>query len=287
VGQVVHTLPEGGFVYGVTTLDDEVFLLRGPGRDEVEVYDVITYRLLRRLSVPNCRRLCDMTSCKHYRCVYISDDDVGCIHRLDSQGAATQWPVNDQPMRISVTKAHHVLVICYVVRKIKEFSTYGELLRELTLPDDVIYPWHAIQLTSGQFVVCQGGFNRDAVQRICTISADGQKIVRTHGGQRGSDTGQYNLPWHLAVDDDEFVFVADPTNRRVTLLSPTLDFVRHVVSRDKLKRWPRFLRDVLSRDKLKGHPWRLHLDVQRRRLYVVDNEYKGDEHVGRVIVFSV
>jgi len=194
--------------------------------------------------------------------VYISDSWVECIHRLDSQGAATQWPVNDSPDGISVNKAHHVLVVCPSVRKIKEFSTDGQLFRELTLPDDVIDPSHAIQLTSGQFIVCHGGHG-DAVHRVCTISADGQETVRAHGGQRGSHTGHYNVPHHLAVDDNEFVFVADYINRRVTLLSPTLGFVRHVVSRDKLK-WK---------------PGRLHLDVHRRRLYVADGK--------RVVVFSV
>jgi len=246
----------------VTTLDDEVFLLRYARRDQVKVYDVITYDLLRRLTVPNCELLDDMTSCKHYRCVYISDLGVKCIHRLDSQRAPTQWPVNDEPFGISVNKAHHVLVVCRFVRKIKEFTTFGQLFRELTLPDDVINPLHAIQLTSGQFIVCHGDFG-DAINRVCTISTDGQEIVRAHGGQRGSDTGQYDGPLHLAVDDNEFVFVVDHNNRRVKLLSPTLDFVRHVVSPDKLS-WPR----------------RLHLDVHRRRLYVADV-------AGRVVVFSV
>jgi len=163
-----------------------------------------------------------------------------------------------------VNKAHHVLVVCPFVRKINEYNTYGQLLRELTLPVDVIHPWHAIQLTSGQFIVCHGGLS-NAVDRVCTISADGQEIVRAHGGQRGSDTGQYNWPIHLAVDGNDFVFVADYHNGRVTLLSPTLDFVRHVVSPDKLKEGP----------------YRLHLDVQRRRLYVAEIE------AGRFVVFSV
>jgi len=241
----------------VTTLDDEVFLVTGAERDQVEVFDVITYRLLRRLTVPNCRWPVDMTSCKHYRCVYISDPIVDCIHRIDSQGADTQWPVNDEPVGISVNKAHHVLVVCRSVRKIKEFNTYGQLLRELTLPDDVINPSHAIKLTNGQFIVCHAGLF-DYFHRVCTISADGQETVCAHGGQ----LGQYNVPCRLAVDDNEFVFVADNSSR-VTLLSQTLGFVRHVVSRDKLK-W------CLDR---------LHLDVQRRRLYVADG--------GRVVVFSV
>jgi len=255
----------------VTTLDDEVVLVRPGGHDQVEVYDVITYRLRRRLTVPNLRAFNDMATCKHYRSVYISDHFIDCVHRLGSKGAATQWPVRDKPGGISVNKAHQVIVVCPFVRKIKEFSTHGELLRELTLADDFIHPWHAIQLTSGQFIVCHGGIG-DAINRVCTISANGRKTVRAHGGHRGSGTGQYSEPRHLAVDDNECVFVVDLYNRRVTLLSPKLDFVRHIVSRDKLNWWP----------------LRLHLDVQRRRLYVADNEYEdGEFTAGRVVVFSV
>jgi len=118
--------------------------------------------------------------------------------------------------------------------------------------------------------VCHGRFD-DPVHRVCMMSADGRHIVHSHGGQRGSDTGQYDVPLRLAVDDNEFVFVADVNNRRVTLLSPTLEYVRQVVSRDQLK-W---------------EPHRLYLHQQQRLLYVADNEWKDGEWIGRVVVFSV
>jgi len=263
VGQLVHTLPEGAAVRGVTLLAGELYLVRLEERDQVEVYDVITYRLQRRLTVPDARWFADMTSCEHYRCVYISDPGDNCVHRLDvQQGAVTRWTVNDAPWGLSVNAAHNVLVTCPNVRKIKEFSSHGQLLRELTLPDDVINPWHAIQTRTGQFIVCHGGLV-DPVHRVCMISADGRHIVHSHGGQRGSDTGQYDVPFHLAVDDNEFVFVADYGNRRVML-----EYVRHVVSRDQLEWWP----------------WRLCLDTERRLLYVTDSEWLTG---GRVVVISV
>jgi len=274
VGQVVHTLPEGEPVHGVTLLADEVYVLRRQLCDQVEVYDVINYRLQRCLTVPNSLGLItDMTSCKHYRCVYIADDYPGtCIHRLDVQGDFTQWAVNDKPEGLSVNAAHNVLVTCDEVRKIKEFSSHGDLLRELTLRDDVINPSHAIQTRNGEFIVCHGGL-RDAVRRVCKISADGRHIIKSHGGQPGSDIGQCDVPTHLAVDSNEFVFVADRCNSRVTLLSPTLDYIRQVVSPDDLK----------------GGPNRLCLDIHRRRLYVTDSEYNkhGKFTTGRVVVFSV
>jgi len=273
VGQVVHTLPEGKTVVGVTSLGDEVFVLRPKEDDHVEVYDAITYQLQRCIDIPDARGFEDMTSCEHYHCVYIADYGVWCIHRVDVQGGATHWAVNDKPHGLSVTKAHNVLVTCPDVQKIKEFSSHGDLLRELTLPDDVVHPWHAIQLTTGRFVVCHGSTEHgDKLHRVCLVNADGSEILRSRGGQRGSGTGQYNVPIHLAVDGNEFVFVADLNHQRVTLLSPKLNHVRRVVSRDKL-RWV---------------PWCLHLDVQRRRLYVADNKWKGDKYTaGRVVVFSV
>jgi len=271
VGQVVHTLPEGEPVWGVTSLADEVYVLRVKARDQVEVYDVITYRLQRRLTVPDLLSFTDMTSCEHYRCVYIGNYNDECIHRLDVQGAVTLWAVNDEPLGLSVNAAHNVLVTCRYVRKIKEFSSHGDLLRELTLPGDVINPWHAIQTRNGQFIVSHGDRD-DAVHRVCKISVDGRDIVQSHGGPPGSDIGQYDVPAQLAVDNNDFVFVVDINNRRVTLLSPTLDYVRQVVSRDKLN----------------GCPVRLYLDTQRRRLYVTDNEWQdGKFTAGRIVVFSV
>ena len=102
MGQLVHTLPEGEPVYGVTSLAGEIYLLRRKKRDQVEVYDVITYRLQRCLTVPNIRSFADMTSCEHCRCVYMSDGGGACVHRLDVQGAFTRWTVNDRPQGLSV-----------------------------------------------------------------------------------------------------------------------------------------------------------------------------------------
>jgi len=207
-----------------------------------------------------------MAACEHWRCVYIADPVADCIHRLGARGAATQWPVNDKPQDLSVNGMHSLLVTCRDARKIKEFSSCGKLLRELRLPGDVTEPHHAVQLTSGQFVVCHG-FRHNAVNRVCKISEDGRRAVQSHGGQRGSASGQYDGPVHLAVDDNEFVFVADYYNRRVTLLSPTLGYIRQVTGSEDLK-WC---------------PLRLYLDARTRRLYVADNECKdGDLTAGRL-----
>ena len=201
-------------------------------------------------------------------CIYICGGDDKCVHRVpllsgddvdddDVDADETMWSVNDEADGLSVTDTHNVLVTCPDVKKLKEFTTNGKLLRQIKLPQEVVSPWHAIQLSSGEFVVRHGD-STAPVNRVCLIDCDGH-VVKSYGGSAGSGSQQMNAPAHLAVDRNGFVFVADHNNRRV-LLSPDLTYVREVVSREQLK-WK---------------PWRLYLDVDRRRLYIADDErWKG------------
>jgi len=275
VVRVLHTLPDGEPVRGVTSLDDLLYVLRGgKSSEQIEVYNEDSYKLQRCITVPELSACNDMIVCAHNRCAYISDiaDTNKCIHRVGlPQGVdVTNWPVNDKPRRLSVTDTHSVLVTCREVRVIKEFSTDGKLLRQILLPRDVVSPLHTIQLSSGEFVVCHGDVS-DPVHRVCLIGSDG-RVVKSYGGPKGSGTQQIHVPMHLAVDRNGFVLVVDVNNFRVLLLSPALTFVR----------------EVESREQLKLRPLRLWLHSDRRRLYVAVNEWKdGRSTAGRVVVVSV
>ena len=273
VGQLFHALPEGEPVRGVAVLEGMIYVLRDKSAVQVEVYDVASYSLQRCLTVPDARAFADMTSCDHYRCVYMSDPVAKCVHRLDVQNNFKMWPINDIPACLSVNIVRNLLVTCSDQQKIKEFSASGYYLRDIPLPVGVVNPRHAVELPSGGFIVCHGSSRlNDPIHRVCMVSPDGHHIVHSHGGYRGSNTGQYNGPHHLAVGDNGFVFVVDVFNRRVTLLSETLNYIRQVVTRKELKRWP----------------GRLCLDVLRSRLYVTDNDVKeGRNTSGRVVVFNV
>ena len=281
VGRVIQTLPDREPVCGVTSLDNRLYVLRGSkSTEQIEVYDVDSYDLLHCLTVPGFGAVDDIVACAHNRCAYIADWLHNSIHRVALPDAAvtlllqrpavTRWPVNDKPARLSLTATHGVLVTCDKVSKMKEYSTDGQLLRVLTLPEDVVSPWHAIQLSSGEFIVCHGR-RTDPALRVCLIGSDGS-VVNAYGGPCGSGRQQMDVPAHLAVDRNEFVCVVDQNNDRVLLLSPMLTNVREVVSRKQLKWKPR----------------RVHLDSHRGLLYVADNEYKGGKWTtGRVLVVSV
>ena len=262
----------------MTSLDNQFYLLRRKPSEQIEVYDVDSYCLQRCLNVPRCGTVYDMVACGHNRCIYVAD--TSHIHKValpggavrkwslnEGSGLLSKWSVNEVSGLLSLTVAHNVLVTCCKVRKIKEFSTDGKLLREIVLPQDVCSPLHTVQLSSGELVVCHGD-SGDPLHRVCLIGSDGQ-IVKSHGGPPGAGNQQVNLPAHMGVDGNDFIFVADQNNRRVLLLSPTLTYIR----------------DVVSPGQLKWFPVRLSLDVQRRRLYVADDEYKDSKYTtGRVIV---
>jgi len=259
---------------GVTSLDNHLYVLRAnKSSEQIEVYDIDSYGLLDYLTVPELGAGNDIVACGrgHNRCAYISDKPYKSVHRVAlSDATVTHWPVNDEPAGLSLTRTHGVLVTCRKVRKIKEFSTDGQLLHVLTLPQDAVSPRHAIQLPGGEFVVCHG-LPADPLHRVCLLGSDGS-LATSFGGPQGSGSEQMHVPTHVAVDTNEFVFVADTNNRRVLLLSPPLTYVRQVVSREHLRWWP----------------VRLHLDSDRGRLHVADNERSDGRWIsGRVVVVNI
>ena len=254
-------------VLGVTSVDDELFLLFGRNNNQIAVYSINDYRLLRHLNLPGLKPYDnnDMTSCAcvRHKCLYMADTDNSCIHRYDLSGTfsaamkrlvgspTSKWPVRYTPLGLSVTPSCNLLATCCgEPNKLVELSAdSGQCVREIALQSDIVNPCHGIQLTSGQIVVCHGAAGFNSLQRVCVVGDDG-KVARSYGGQRGSSVGQLSWPRHFAVDkDSQYIFVADQSNGRVVLLSPTLEFVRYVS-------------EGLSR------PHRLYLHQATRRLFV-------------------
>ena len=101
----VGTLAEGEQVVGLTTLGDELYVLRAKDRDQIEIYEAASnnnndsssssYGLVRCMSVPDCRGVQDMTSCDHFFCLYVADHVAECIHRLDVGTHGTDVGLNE------------------------------------------------------------------------------------------------------------------------------------------------------------------------------------------------
>ena len=128
MGRVLQTLREAELVFGVTSLDNLLYVLRGfKSSEEIEVYDTDSHQLQRCIIVPGLDTGNDIVACAHNRCAYISDHSNKCVHRVELPDSSdvTNWPVNDKPCFLSVTDTHAVLVTCAVVRKIKSLVLTG------------------------------------------------------------------------------------------------------------------------------------------------------------------
>ena len=247
-------------VLGMTSVDDELFVLFYRDDDQVAVYNINDYKLLRHLSLPGLEgdQSNNMMSCVRRKRLYVSNRDSNCIHRFDlSSSAITKWSVPNSPELLSVTLSSNLLVACG--EKLVELSAdSGQCVREIKLQSDIKCLCHAVQLTTGQFVVCHGYWDDgDFHQYVCLVDDEG-KVTRSYVGQPGSFE-QLRGPCYLAVDEDsQFVFVADfgsgLLGRRVVLLSPTLEFVCDY-----------------SDEEVSG-PHRLYLHQATRRLYVANGQ---------------
>ena len=82
VRRVVHTLPEGNAVCGVTSLDNLLYVLRQKRSKQIEVYDKDSYRFQHWLTVTTLDTMADIASCGHNRCLYVSGYTDKCIHRV-------------------------------------------------------------------------------------------------------------------------------------------------------------------------------------------------------------
>jgi DNA-binding beta-propeller fold protein YncE len=270
--KLIHSLKEDKPVMGLTTLNNELYVRRQTypynekdSDDIITLYSTETYRVLLSLQIPRLGSVEDMTSCNRHQCIYLSDSKNEVVHRIENKYIISKWPVNDAPRGLSVNSVHNVLVTCWNMRKINEFTTDGKLIREIRLQADIVHPRHTFELITDQFVVCHGDYN-DAVHRVCIVNSNGC-ILQSYGGSPGSGSGQLIGPCRLSVNG--YIFVADLNNDRVLMLSPNLTFSRTVVSG------------------LRG-PLRLRFDEQTGRLYIAHNKWENDKYVsGNVKVYDL
>jgi DNA-binding beta-propeller fold protein YncE len=251
-----------GAVHGVTSVDNEVYVVRA-NSSNIDVYTSDTYVLQRRLAVKALIDAVDMTSCGRYRCLYVADCTGAVVHRVEISRlrdvVPTSWEVRDRPYGLSVTSLEgHVLVACRDANRLKQFTTLGQLVRDISLEPSVAGPRHAVQLSSGQFVVVHTG-RPDVTDRVSIITSDGRHVTVSYSGYL------LNYPTHVAVDRRHgFIYVPDYSNRRVVVLNRDLIQVGEVGGT---------LRGVWA-------PRCVWFDAECRRLYVA-------ECGGRIIVYDI
>jgi len=222
-----HVIPSSATgVLAVASLGDEVFVTRYDNSQKVEVYDAGTLSLQRSITVLGLgKQLYGLIACISNSCLYMSDYDNSCIHRAELTGsnAVTKWSVAFRPRGLSVNKAHNVVVACYESNKLQEYTTHGSLVREIFLHAGVTSPFHAVQLSSGDYVVslCMSS------GVVSVVGVDGQ-VRHSYGQSQTSDVGQMNNPRGLAVTKNDDIVVADHGNNRILSMNSSLSSIQQL-----------------------------------------------------------
>jgi len=251
-------------VSAVTSLGDDVFVARYNVSQQIEVYDAVTLTLQRRLKVPGLGvYISGLAACPNNNCFYASACDNDCVRRVELSGsnAVKKWYVASHPAGLSVNSEHNLIVVCRDANKLQEYTTHGYLVRKIRLRAGVTQPWHAIQLSTGDYVVSQ----RTSPGVVSVVGADGQ-VVRSYGQSQTSDVGQMDSPTSLAVTKNDDILVADEGNDRILLINSSLGSIQEL---------------ALSVDGGIYEPRGLCLDESRGRLYV--SEWGGE---CRMLVFD-
>jgi len=261
---VTHVIPGDLYVTGVTSLGDDVFVVRY-GSQQIEVYDAVTSTLQRRLSVTELCLSYDLAACASNKCLYASDFDHARVRRVELSGsnAVTNWSVGRGPTGLTVNSAKNVVVVIRDECKLKEFTTHGTLVKTIQLQSDIKRPIQVAQLSNGQFAVSHIGPH----DLVCLVNVKGA-VVRSYGGRPGSDLTKMNRPAGLAVDKNENILVADQFNNRLLVLDRSLTSA-HEMS--------------VTVDGGLRRPYSLWYDKSRGRLYIGEWPWLGG---GRVIIID-
>ena len=195
----------------------------------------------------------------HANVLYVSEYEDGLIHRIQlSDETSSHWSVNSEWLTMSINKNGNVVVSCFDLKKIIEYTPTGSCVREIQVRaiDRTITGFrHAIQLDDDRFLFCHASTKH---HRVCMIDSNG-KEMKSYGGRAGSGIGQMNWPCYLTIDRNGFILVADYSNNRIIQLNASLEFIREFIPGSVgLK-----------------EPARMHLHEDRRRLYIAEYGQRG------------
>ena len=209
-------IPLSAPTQGFTTWKDELYVV-GPHSPDINVYDIETLGHRRNFTVKGLVDGWDIVV--HANVLYVSEYKDKLIHRIQlSDETSSHWSVDSEYLKMSMNKKGNVVVSCWDLYKIIEYTPTGSCVREIqvnAIDRNIAGLYHAIQLDDNLFVICHA--TTTTHHRVCMIDSSG-RIMKSYGGGAGSGIGQMNNPCYLAIDRNGFILVDDHNNNRIIQL---------------------------------------------------------------------
>ena len=204
----------------VAIWNDKLYLLV-PYSSDIRVYNAEPFAYERTITVRGMKDPYDIVADRNI--LYVSEYEAKLIHRIQLPDEnMSNWTVDGKWLRLSIAKNGNVIVA--YSHKILEYTSFGISVREI-VNAHLIKLHHAIQMDGDKFLVCHAGIT---LHRVCMIDNTG-RVIKCYGGNEGSGIGQLNLPYHLAIDRNGFIFVADRDNNRIVRLNSSLEYISETV----------------------------------------------------------
>ena len=242
-------------VRGIVALNENVYVILTWESNTVHVFNSNTLAPEPSIPVIGLTNPCDIAGSKNV--LHIGSGD-GKIYRIELRDKSiTSWSVGscNGSVSLSVNKHGHVIASSDVLNNLYEYTSTGELRREIALKGDVVSPRRAVHMDGDQFLVCQVEWNSlHSLHRVCLIDNRGN-LIRSFGNTKGSGEANLHGPFRLVVDRNGFILVADLLNGRVVLLNKQLEYVK----------------DIIPASMNISGMFTLFLDEDNGRLYLSDN----------------
>ena len=209
------------WVRGIATMGEQLYVVV-EGSNEVKIFNSSTLAPQSSFPVTGLSSPCDLTANENLLFVG-GRDKIFSVELRDK--SVTTWSIGSMWTSLSINKLGNVIVVSSGTKKLYEYTSVGDLLREISLSDDFIHPFRAIQMENDQFLLCQAN---GTLHRVCLIDNRGN-LIKSFGSTQGSGNANLSYPYRLVVDRNGFILVADQSNNRVVLLNKQLEYVKDII----------------------------------------------------------
>jgi len=253
----------------VTSLNNQLFVVRFSGQQQIEVYDSTTLIFQRTIHVPGLNHTYGLASCAVNNCLYVTECESNLVYRVELLSSSntvmrcrvlrSKWSVGRRPWGISTNSENNVLVTCCNDHNIQEYTTHGSLIRDISLSSvGITFPACSIQLPNGHIAVSYD-------HGVCVVDINGV-LIRNHNNTTGASV-QFNSPREFSLVQSGCTLLACGKNQLV-LFNPSFTSSRVLsLPNDSPLHCPRSLFLDESRGRLYIGEW------SRHRVFVFDNVF--------------